>query len=157
MRRRRISRHWMVFLGLAPMIGLTGCADVSEADSDARDEPVTIEMVDESSGQSQLTLTELAAERLAVATSPVSRERLARGSEGKRGYDVVPYSSLIYDPQGGTWVYVNPEPLLYMRERVAVAFIDGDAAALKSGPPLGAEVVSVGAAELYGAELGVDH
>ena len=51
------------------------------------------------SGQSQLTLTELAAERLAVATRPVGTET-GRGSSAKTAYDVVPYSSLIYDPEG---------------------------------------------------------
>ena len=108
-------------------------------------------------GQSQLTLTELAAERLAVATRPVGTEKLGRGSSAKTAYDVVPYSSLIYDPEGKTWVYVSPEPFVYLREPVTVAFIKGDVAALVSGPSPGVDVVSVGAMELYGAELGVDH
>jgi hypothetical protein len=47
--------------------------------------------------------------------------------------------------------------LVYLREPVTVAFITGDVAALVSGPSPGVDVVSVGAMELYGAELGVDH
>jgi hypothetical protein len=45
--------------------------------------------------------------------------------------------------------------LTYVREEVTVADIDGDSAILSSGPDVGAVVVTVGAAELLGAENGV--
>jgi hypothetical protein len=66
---------------------------------------------------------------------------------------VVPYSAVYYDGKGAPWVYVNPKPLVYERQRVVVERIAGDLAVLSEGPPLGTPVVSVGAALLFGAEL----
>ncbi len=62
----------------------------------------------------------------------------------------------MYDPEGGTWVYTNPEPLVFERAAITVDFIDGETAALLKGPAEGTLVVTVGSAELYGAEFGVD-
>jgi hypothetical protein len=68
---------------------------------------------------------------------------------------VVPYAALIYGLYGETWVYTNPEPLVYVREAVTVDFIEGDMAVLLEGPPAGTAVVTAGGAELFGAESGV--
>lgn len=68
---------------------------------------------------------------------------------------VVPYSALIYDLNGDTWVYVNPEPLVFMRHPVTVDFVEGDRAILSDGPPVGTMVATVGVAELYGADTGI--
>lgn len=70
---------------------------------------------------------------------------------------VIPYSSVIYDLHGETWVYTNPAPLTFVRERVEVDYIDGDNAILAGGPNAGTQIVSVGVAELYGTEFGVGH
>ena len=59
------------------------------------------------------------------------------------------------DLNGETWTYTNPEPLVFVRHRVTVEYISGDLAVLLDGPPAGTSVVTVGAAELFGAELGV--
>ena len=67
---------------------------------------------------------------------------------------IVPRSSLIRDAYGGTWVYVNVAPHTYARARVFVDRVVGDLAALLHGPKVGAKVVALGAAELYGAEFG---
>jgi hypothetical protein len=45
--------------------------------------------------------------------------------------------------------------LTYERQAVGIARIDGDTAVLRSGPAPGTRVVTVGAQELLGAELGV--
>jgi hypothetical protein len=68
---------------------------------------------------------------------------------------VVPYSALIYDLQGNTWVYTSSEPLVFIRQPVVVDYIDGDNVVLLQGPPVGTDVVTVGVAELYGADTGV--
>jgi hypothetical protein len=65
---------------------------------------------------------------------------------------VVPYSAILYDPTGDTWVYTNPEPLVFAREQVDIERIDKDLAVLNTGPAVGTKVVTIGAAELYGAE-----
>jgi len=70
---------------------------------------------------------------------------------------VIPYGSVIYDLKGDTWIYTSPEPLTFIRERVTVDYIDGDRAVVSQAPPVGTEIVSVGAAELYGTEFGVGH
>ena len=70
---------------------------------------------------------------------------------------VIPYSAVMYDVSGDTWVYTNTEPLVFIRHRVTIQHIDGEMAVLKDGPATGTEVVTVGAAELFGAETGVGH
>jgi multidrug efflux pump subunit AcrA (membrane-fusion protein) len=69
---------------------------------------------------------------------------------------VVPYAALVYDTDGSTWVFVRQEPLTYQRSPVTVAGKDGDRVVLTDGPSAGTEVVTVGAAELVGLEVGID-
>jgi hypothetical protein len=68
---------------------------------------------------------------------------------------VIPYSAVLYDASGDAWVYTSPEPLQFVRARVTIDRIDGDQAVLQEGPVAGTKVVTVGAAELFGAESGV--
>ena len=68
---------------------------------------------------------------------------------------IVPYAAVIYGLKGETWVYTNPEPLVFVRQSVSVDYIEGDLAILSKGPSAGTAVVTVGGAELYGAETGV--
>jgi len=68
---------------------------------------------------------------------------------------VVPYAAVIYGVNGETWVYTNPEPLVFLRQPIVISYIEGDQAFLSEGPDIGTAVVTVGVAELYGAETGV--
>ena len=68
---------------------------------------------------------------------------------------VVPYAAVLYDARGNTWAYTNPKPLTFVRHAIHIAYIKGDLAVLSDGPPSGTEVVTVGAAELFGAETGI--
>jgi hypothetical protein len=68
---------------------------------------------------------------------------------------VVPYAAVLYGVNGETWVYSNPEPLVFVRQPIVVDYIEGDLAILSEGPETGTEVVTVGAAELFGTETGV--
>ena len=68
---------------------------------------------------------------------------------------IVPYSAIIYDANGNTFVYISPEPLTFIRSAISVDYIEGDRAVLFDGPPTGTAVVTVGAAELYGTETGI--
>ncbi len=68
---------------------------------------------------------------------------------------VIPYSAVIYDQKGDTWVYTNPEPLIFVRRPIVIDYIAGDQAFLTVGPPSGTKIVTVGAEELLGAETGV--
>jgi hypothetical protein len=67
----------------------------------------------------------------------------------------VPFAAVFWDAEGQAWTYTNPEPLVFVRQTVAVERIDGDRALLTDGPAAGSSVVIVGVAELYGAETGV--
>ncbi len=78
-------------------------------------------------------------------------------SRGKTKRQIVPYSALIYDPKGHTWVYTSPQPRTFTRHKVVVEYIQGDEAVLKDGPAAGTVVASVGVAELYGTEFKVGH
>jgi len=68
---------------------------------------------------------------------------------------VVPYSSVLYDMYGGTWVYENTESQKYVRRRIELLHVLDGLAVLTRGPAVGAKVVSAGAAELFGTEFGV--
>ncbi len=68
---------------------------------------------------------------------------------------LIPHAALLYDAHGDTWVYTNPAPLVFVRQHISVNYIEGDRVVLYAGPPAGTAVVTVGAAELYGAETGV--
>jgi cobalt-zinc-cadmium efflux system membrane fusion protein len=68
---------------------------------------------------------------------------------------VVPYSSILYDMYGSAWVYVNTGPRVYVRRRVELLYVFGELAVLSRGPEVGSQVVSAGAAELFGTEFGV--
>lgn len=85
------------------------------------------------------------------ANERVRIELELKGS-GKKGR-VIPYSALYYDDKGQTWVYAVPKPLVYERHRVKVDRIIGKKVVIDDGPPVGTEVVSIGAALLYGAEV----
>ena len=68
---------------------------------------------------------------------------------------VVPHSALLNDIHGGTWVYVRTAPRVYARRRVEVQDIVNGLAILSRAPEIEAQVVTNGAAELYGVEFGV--
>lgn len=68
---------------------------------------------------------------------------------------IVPYAAVLYGVNGETWVYTNPEPLVFVRSPITIDYIDGDLAVLSEGPEAGTAVVTVGAAELFGTETGV--
>ena len=80
--------------------------------------------------------------------------RLALTSNGK-SHNVIPYAAVIYDTEGNTWVYTNPEPLVFVRQPIVVDYIEGDRAVLAEGIASGTQVVTIGSSELLGAELGV--
>ena len=141
---------------------LAACAKAPTATGKpAKAEPAKVEKVDGSSLK-RLTLTEKAAERLAIKTATSREAEVApKGARAGAGAvalrKVIPYAALIYDLHGDTWAYTSPAPLTFVRHPVKVDYIQGDLAILTEGPPAGATVVTTGAAELFGAEFGVGH
>jgi hypothetical protein len=115
--------------------------------------PATIEKMD-GSEISRVTLSEDAMKRLDVKTSAVTEAKTATATDAQIA---VPYSALIYDPKGKTWVYTNPQPRVFVRAAVEVSRIEKDLAYLSKGPQPGTNVATVGVAELYGTEFTVGH
>jgi hypothetical protein len=100
----------------------------------------------DAAGVKPVTFTEDAARRVRLQTSPV----VASG----RGV-AVDYAALIYDKKGQSWVYAVRQPLTFIRVKVAVDRIEGHRVTLSEGPPPGTQVVTTGAAEVYGSELDI--
>lgn len=66
----------------------------------------------------------------------------------------VPWSAVLFDVHGGTWVYAQTATRTYARKRVTVQYTAGADAVLAAGPAVGTRVVSQGGQELFGAETG---
>jgi cobalt-zinc-cadmium efflux system membrane fusion protein len=66
---------------------------------------------------------------------------------------VVPYAAILYDHNGGGWVYESLGKHAYARRRVVVDHVIGHEAVLAMGPRPGTKVVTDGAAELFGTEF----
>ncbi len=121
---------------------LAGCKEVEEASATVH-EPATVEEV-AGLDVKRVTFDQAGADRVSLRTATV--RKTSRGT-------VVPYAALIYDGQGIPWVYTNPEPLTFQRAKVVVDRIVDDVAWISDGPPPGTRVVTLGATEVYGAEL----
>jgi|SRR6185503_2581017 len=67
---------------------------------------------------------------------------------------VVPWSAVVHDVHGGTWIYERSAPQAYTRRRVQVKQVVAELAALDGGVKPGASVVITGVAELFGTEFG---
>jgi hypothetical protein len=132
-------RRALVVLFVASL-GLSGCGNSSEPAPAPADEATGTNPL-------EVTVSAKAAERLGIQTTEVKGTLAGRTS--------VPYAAVLYDAQGDTWVYATSEQDVFVRTQVRVDRIDGDVALLLDGPPSGTSVVTVGLAELFGAETGV--
>jgi len=133
------KRFWLA-CGLLLALGATGCAE-AEGSSESSGDPAAEVVEVEGSELDQVVLDDRAESRIGL-------EMTGAGT-------TVPYSALIYGPDGATYVYTQPAAHTYQRMPVDVAGIRGDAVTLRSGPAPGERVVIVGSAELYGVEQGI--
>lgn len=125
-------------------LSLVGCAKAAPQDV-GREKAARVTPV---AGQGNLHLITLSAEavmRLDIQTTKV------RGGKTK----VVPFTAVIYDPDGQSWTYVVVGDRTYERAPVTMDRVDGDSAVLKAGPADGTPVVTAGAPELLGTEYAV--
>lgn len=130
-------------VAVALSVCLAGCSQTTatqESYRPAKVGPAT------AAGVKPVTFTAEGARRIALETSLVSE------ADGRL---VVDYAALIYDSSGGSWVYTVPEPLMYVRARVKVSEVDLARVWLSDGPVVGTTVVTVGAGQVYGEELGI--
>jgi hypothetical protein len=129
-------------LGLA-VLGLALSACGGSSDSATPVQPAHVTKL--AGGVTRITLTADAARRIDVKTAAV---------ESDGGNTVIPYSAVLYDPDGATWTYTSPKPLVYVRADITVKRITGERAILTKGPAPGTAVVTLGATELWGVEYG---
>ncbi len=89
------------------------------------------------------------------ALRPGQRVGVILPMRGEEQSLVVPLAALLRDIHGDAWVYEKTGEHAYTRRRVLVDRVAGDLAVLASGRlKPGAEVVTDGAAELFGREFG---
>lgn len=131
----------LVFLALT----LPGCSGPPAEATPPGDAAASLQEIP-GSDVKRIVLTEHAVGNIGLQTSATSTDPKSRKL-------TVPYLAVLYDSQGKTWVYTNPEPLVYVRQPVSVERIDGEVAQLSGGPAPGTTVVTLGAEELFGAEL----
>jgi hypothetical protein len=158
MRHGSRRRAAAVVLAAAICLAAAGCSRAGTAEeAEGAGDAVTLEPV-AGTELSKVILTPEAVERLGIRTDQVRVERVARrrGTAGPAASrKVVPHAAVLYDEQGDTWTFTSPEPLTFVRRRIEIDRIEGGRAVLQDGPATGTTVVTVGAAELLGAELGV--
>ena len=135
-------KHVHLFLLMLIIVAAQGVAACGpKSTTTEKIDPSMLEEI-EGSELKRVILTEKAAERIGLQTVPVNGL-------------VVPYSAVIYDTEGNTWVYTNPSPLTFVRAPVVIDRIEGDQAFLAEELESDAAVVTIGVIEIYGAETGV--
>jgi hypothetical protein len=153
------SRRWNVavlLLVAALALGVSACREQAAEEEAGASDAVKVEPV-EGTDLSRVILSQEAAERLGIETENVREEKVAATAGGGKAVTrkVIPYAAVLYDEQGDTWTFTSPNPLTFLRQKISVDYIQGDSAVLAKGPAAGVAVVTVGSAELLGAELGV--
>ena len=133
---------------IAAGISLSACNQVAggyEADKPA--EPVSkVEPIKGTEGQ-LVKFSALGAKKIGLKTAVIRRDD---------GQKVMPYDALLYDSKGRAFAYTSPKPLTFVRKEIKVERKDGDRVVLAEGPPAGTRVVTTGADEVYGTEVGVE-
>jgi len=143
--KSRLPRRGVAAAAGVVLTGLCFLAGCSEPAAEAaKSDPVTVTT---QNGKARITLTPKAVQRLGIQTTPA-------GGAG-RGGTSIPAAAILYSADGKTFVYTKPEDNVYVPAPVVVVDIIGDTAHLSSGPAAGTHVVTVAAAELYGAETGL--
>jgi hypothetical protein len=135
---------------IAAGVSLSACSEAStgyDYETASHHEPAKLEPI-KGTDVKRVMFDAEGAKRVGLQTAQV------RGAGQRK---VIPYAAVIYDAEGNTFTYTSPEPLVYVREKVKVDYVAGDRVMLSEGPSIGTEIVTVGAAEVYGTEFEVAH
>jgi hypothetical protein len=138
---------------LATSLALAGLSLAACGSSSSPHIPVSGRLVQiPGSSTGRIVLTPLGAQRLGLQTGTVQSVP-APHRDGPTV--VVPYSSLIYDPSGNTYLFTSLSSLTFAELPITVDHISGGSVYLVKGPPPGTRVVTIGAEELLGVQTGV--
>lgn len=89
---------------------------------------------------------------------PMQRVSVALKTIGKTKNSLaIPWSSIVYDIHGNTWVYVQESSHTFSRKRVFLDHVIGNQALINEGLTDGAKVVMNGALEIFSVETGFSH
>jgi hypothetical protein len=135
---------------MAGVVSLSACGEAStgyDYETASHHEPAKLEPI-KGTDVHRVIFDAVAAKRVGLKTAPIRQD----GQE-----TVIPYDAVIYSSDGHTYTYTAPEPLTYVRQQIDIDHVVGDSVMLSDGPPVGTEVVTVGAAEVYGTEFEVAH
>jgi hypothetical protein len=151
MGRRQLGAACTGLILIAGVVSLSACSGEASSGYDyetaTHHEPAKLEPIKGTDVQRVIFDAE-AAKRVGLKTAPIRQD----GQE-----TVIPYDAVIYTPDGSEYTYTAPKPLTYVRQEIEVERVDGDSVVLSDSPPAGTEVVTVGAAEVYGTEFEVAH
>jgi hypothetical protein len=121
-----------------------GCAEIESVTAEPY-EPAALESTGPDK-PARVILTEEAVDRVALQTTEVKA----------LGKDLtVDHAALVFDKAGKPWVFSVVGPRTYVRATVTIKEVQDNVMTLSAGPPAGTQVVTVGAIELWGAELGI--
>jgi hypothetical protein len=156
---KRLS-FWIAAGLMVAVAQLTGCKTKERIY--VKIAPTDVKEIEGSYVKKVEVLSDLAMKRTGVQLSEVSKRLGPRKETPQLS---IPYSALLYDPEGKEWVYTNPEHRVFIRDKVKVDYIEAIetpegrtmVAFLKEGPEVGTTIVSVGAIELYGSEKKIGH
>jgi len=146
-KKMKRKNPWIIVILVFAVLQFWGC---QKHDEHHMVHPSSVEEI-EGSDFSRVILTEKAMERIDLQTAKVDEMRFSPPRL------VVPYASVIYGPNGETWIYTMPESRTFIRYTIDIDYIEGDLVVLNEGPPAGTIVATVGATELYGAEFEMGH
>jgi hypothetical protein len=148
--RRQLRAACAGLVLIAGVISLSACGEAStgyDYETASHHEPAKLEPI-KGTDVHRVIFDAEGAKRVGLQTAPIRQN----GQQTE-----IPYDAVIYNSDGKTYTYTAPEPLTYVRQEIDIDHVVGDSAMLSDGPPAGTEVVTVGAAEVYGTEFEVAH
>ena len=145
MNRRTTLRKAVLGCVVATAVGMAaGCAEIESVTAEPY-EPAALESTGPDK-PARVILTQEAVDRVALQTIEVKA----------LGKDLtVDHAALVFDKAGKPWVFSVVGPRTYVRAAVTIKEVQDNVVTLSAGPPAGTQVVTVGAIELWGAELGI--
>ena len=148
--RRQLRAACAGLVLIAGVVTLSACGGGStgyDYETASHHDPAELEPI-KGTDVHRVTIDAEGVERAGIQTSPIRQN--GQGT-------VMPHSAVIFDADGETFTYTSPEPRTYVRQKIVIDDVVGDSVMLFDGPPAGTEVVTVGAAEVYGSEFEVAH
>ena len=148
--RRQLRDTCAAVVLIACVVSLSACSEATagyDYETASHHEPAKLEPI-KGTDVNRVIVDAEGVERAGIQTAPIRQN--GQGT-------VIPYSAVIYTSDGKTYTYTAPEPRTFVRQSISIDQVVGDSAMLSSSPPAGTEVVTVGAALVYGSEFEVAH